>query len=444
MSGVTRAPLVVPVAEQHRPAFRRAPLASASGTDYVIAGGDVVDVVDVVTVVSKPAFNDVATAADVKTLERVLVRRYDDAATAAENFSFETDELIHDGVSATDAATTALARFVAHDDAVAANDAFRVTSGNTYDDTVIAVDGRVVLLQHERRIDETLGAEDDFGFGNYVKIRVDETPTGADVYVKTRTLSRVRADGVEADDDAVAGRAFEVDFEDAADAADSTDQVFGFTVGKSDTTTAADAATLALVTALRFADAAAPTDAKQLAAAYARTYSDAATAVDSATPIHAIVLAAQADSVGATDAVVVSINRQVRVNDVVAVHDVATGSAVPHIVPISPLAGQRGVAPDVNIVFDILEGLGNAIIAGSVTVRVEGAVVWTAGVAAGGWAGMARPTPASNGLRYTLHPPEGFAYGEDVDVQVSFYFGSIMPATSDVVTASDAFTVVAA
>ena len=100
------------------------------------------------------------------------------------------------------------------------------------------------------------------------------------------------------------------------------------------------------------------------------------------------------------------------------------------------------VTPDTNIVFDIVNGLGAAIIPLSVVVTVAGVVAWTGGQPVNGWGGSAVATQAVNGLEYTLFPPDGFAYGKDVTVRVDFWYGSIQPPTADSVTAADSFTIV--
>lgn len=443
MSGVTRAALAPPPADQHRHEVRRPPLAVSSGFDYVLtsgSGGDTVSTTDTVLVEASPQQVDSVTVTDGAIVNRALARVYVDSVTATDAFAFETDESTTETVSTTDTVFVSVGHYFTKADSVSLAEGLRVTSGNTYDEAVSATDTYAITRQRQLVINEGLVAEDDFGFGNYTKIRINDTESATDAAIEARVINQDITDTVTATDGAVAGRAFSIpQFDDTVEADDEEALIFGFTIEANDTVTVADAAAYVFHLELFFNDSSVVVDARTRSSAYAPIIADTVTVTDSVSRVHNEVQASHSDTPSVADTVNISLSRGILVNDTVTTLDLTTGSSVPYVQPVQPIAGQKNVAPDTNIVFNIFNGLGTAIIPSSVVVKVENVVVWTGGQPVNGWGGNAFTIPTVNGLQYVLYPPDGFAYGEDVQIDVNFFYGLVLTALPDSVLTNDAF-----
>lgn len=94
---------------------------------------------------------------------------------------------------------------------------------------------------------------------------------------------------------------------------------------------------------------------------------------------------------------------------------VYTNFEPPILVPVSPLAGATDAEPDGPIIFDLYDE-SDTLDLDSVIVRVKSIIVWQNQSPQNGWSGVTRPI--QGGAQYVLQPPDGFTYGETIDVRV--------------------------
>jgi len=91
----------------------------------------------------------------------------------------------------------------------------------------------------------------------------------------------------------------------------------------------------------------------------------------------------------------------------------------PQVVPIAPRPAQGNVAPDTPLVFELVGDGAQAIAPEATSVVVNGEPAWQRQAALNGWSGAVQ-SRSEGALRYSLFPPEGFAYGDIASVEVTF------------------------